>query len=707
MANNVKRDQMRQFLAIIVLLLTAATTHGQGMWQFGSANGVKPILNRDLDFHDSDHSHLYTFSMVGNATANRAITWNFGDAARAITVSGDTTLDDWFDQSVKRASSPILAGLTVSAAGHVILPLQNDAATPTLSFGDGDSGFYENSDDDLRIAIAGAARWSIDSGRLNSNSTGGGGILRTGGSLTTPCLHSSGDVDTGIGFDGANQLSLVTAGANRVHVGTTGNIGVNDANPGMRLVVGGDNEKLGFGAAEDCSIYYDGTNMVLNPKEIGSGGVVIEKGWISCSNVSGSDIGGGQFFGRNAGIAATESYRVTAVGSDAAGASTTGFDNVCVGASAGYWNRIGARNTIVGSGAGYGAYLESYGGATLVGYAAGNDIKAGADGMTAVGSEALSKVTTAQRNTALGYWAGKLTTGISNTAVGWSAMAVNTSGGSQVAVGEQALTASTTGTHNTAVGAQSMVANTTGSYNAALGWGSLDGNEDGSNNTGLGRQAGYRQTSGDDNVFVGYRSGDGDDADYSASKNTVVGVGALFGPETGANNNSVFGYHAGYALTTGTNNLLLGYQAGDVITTGGSNIIIGYDVDPSAAGASSELNIGDAITGDITVGSVDLRVKGDLVTNTYNFGADAEASDTYVITLDPAPAAYTTGMMVTFTANTANTGACTLNVNALGAKSLKAFHDQDPPDNYIEAGSAVLALYDGTNFQLLSPDANP
>ena len=107
------------------------------------------------------------------------------------------------------------------------------------------------------------------------------------------------------------------------------------------------------------------------------------------------------------------------------------------------------------------------------------------------------------------------------------------------------------------------------------------------------------------------------------------------------------------------------------------------------------------------MGSVDLRVKGDLVTNTYNFGADAEASDTYVITLDPAPAAYTTGMMVTFTANTANTGACTLNVNALGAKSLKAFHDQDPPDNYIEAGSAVLALYDGTNFQLLSPDANP
>lgn len=102
-----------------------------------------------------------------------------------------------------------------------------------------------------------------------------------------------------------------------------------------------------------------------------------------------------------------------------------------------------------------------------------------------------------------------------------------------------------------------------------------------------------------------------------------------------------------------------------------------------------------------------ILIGGNVVSNTYNFAADGEASDTYVITLVPVPAAYTTGMMIVFTANTANTGACTINVNALGAKAIKAFHDQDPPDNYIEAGSAVLLCYDGTNMQLLSPDANP
>ena len=89
------------------------------------------------------------------------------------------------------------------------------------------------------------------------------------------------------------------------------------------------------------------------------------------------------------------------------------------------------------------------------------------------------------------------------------------------------------------------------------------------------------------------------------------------------------------------------------------------------------------------------------------FAADAEASDTYVITLDPVPAAYFTGMVVVFTANTANTGACTLNVNSLGAKSIKKKHDQDPADGEIEAGAAVMVVYDGTNFQMLSQSAIP
>jgi len=94
------------------------------------------------------------------------------------------------------------------------------------------------------------------------------------------------------------------------------------------------------------------------------------------------------------------------------------------------------------------------------------------------------------------------------------------------------------------------------------------------------------------------------------------------------------------------------------------------------------------------------------VTRTFNFAADAQVNDTYVITLSPAPTAYITGMTIIFSANTPNTGACTINVNGLGAKSLKAYHDQDLPNNYIESGSMVMAIYDGNNFQMLQANAN-
>jgi len=95
-----------------------------------------------------------------------------------------------------------------------------------------------------------------------------------------------------------------------------------------------------------------------------------------------------------------------------------------------------------------------------------------------------------------------------------------------------------------------------------------------------------------------------------------------------------------------------------------------------------------------------------VVTGSFNYVADSAADDDYIVTLDPAPAAYVSGLNIYFDANTANTGACTLNVNSLGAKSIKKLHDQDPGNNCIEAGSIVHVIYDGINFQLMCPCAN-
>ena len=93
--------------------------------------------------------------------------------------------------------------------------------------------------------------------------------------------------------------------------------------------------------------------------------------------------------------------------------------------------------------------------------------------------------------------------------------------------------------------------------------------------------------------------------------------------------------------------------------------------------------------------------------STYSYAADAQASDTYAITLSPAPSAYATGQRFIFKANTANTGAASLNVNSLGAITLKKNHDQDLATDDIEAGSIIEVVYDSTGpvFQVMSVTA--
>lgn len=87
------------------------------------------------------------------------------------------------------------------------------------------------------------------------------------------------------------------------------------------------------------------------------------------------------------------------------------------------------------------------------------------------------------------------------------------------------------------------------------------------------------------------------------------------------------------------------------------------------------------------------------------YAADSVGTDAYAITLVPAVAAYATGQKFHFLAGTANTGACTLNVNGLGAKTIKKHRDQDTETGDIEANQIVTVVYDGTNFQMQSQTA--
>lgn len=86
----------------------------------------------------------------------------------------------------------------------------------------------------------------------------------------------------------------------------------------------------------------------------------------------------------------------------------------------------------------------------------------------------------------------------------------------------------------------------------------------------------------------------------------------------------------------------------------------------------------------------------------YAYAADAGGTDAYAITLAPALTSYVTGQHIKFKANTANTGPATLNVNALGAKTIKKNITQDLDSNDILANQIIEVVYDGTNFQMVS-----
>ena len=93
----------------------------------------------------------------------------------------------------------------------------------------------------------------------------------------------------------------------------------------------------------------------------------------------------------------------------------------------------------------------------------------------------------------------------------------------------------------------------------------------------------------------------------------------------------------------------------------------------------------------------------------YSFKAvycvDAGSNDTYACTLSPAISALNVGQTYYFSANTANTGAATINFSGTGAKTIKKQHDQDLADGDIEQGSIVAVNWDGTTMQMLSQTA--
>ncbi len=130
-----------------------------------------------------------------------------------------------------------------------------------------------------------------------------------------------------------------------------------------------------------------------------------------------------------------------------------------------------------------------------------------------------------------------------------------------------------------------------------------------------------------------------------------------------------------------------------------------FPITPSNSDASTtvkgvtKLSVAPAsATSPIAVGTNDNRVL-------VGYAVDSVGTDSYAITPSPAITAYAAGQVFTFKAGTANTGAATLNVSGLGAKTIKKNVSVDLETGNILANQIVVVEYDGTNMQLLSTAA--
>jgi len=259
------------------------------------------------------------------------------------------------------------------------------------------------------------------------------------------------------------------------------------------------------------------------------------------------------------GIASTGSYN-TAVGDSSLFSNTSASNNTAVGYQALYTNATLPEQTAVGYQAGF---YSTGGYNTFIGHGSGKNQSTG-DSNTYVGRGITG-------NAAVGA-----STGSNNTAMGNFALSRLTSGANNVAIGAASLQANTTGTTNIAVGVNALYANTVGLYNVAVGHEagySLGANAAGNGNTAMGHQAlFYAQTASASNTAVGFQALQSTSGN-NFNNSTAVGAEALK-INTSASNTAL-GYRAGYINTSGTNNVFVGIESGVNNTTGSGNTFVG------------------------------------------------------------------------------------------------------------------------------------
>jgi hypothetical protein len=293
---------------------------------------------------------------------------------------------------------------------------------------------------------------------------------------------------------------------------------------------------------------------------------------------------------------------------------------------------------------------------------------AGSSGNLSIGLGANGAVATSTffnlNNTAIGNGtlAGLSNSGNSNTAVGYKA--INSGAGIlyDTAVGFEALyNGGSNFGDNDAFGYQSQYTSTGGYQNASFGAQSLKFNTSGYDNAAFGFDALVNNTYPFNSVAVGASAGQGT-ASYSNNGGVYVGFEAGEFAQNNSNFNTLIGYAAGSAVTTGSNNIVIGAATSSTgnITTGSQNILIGASTALPSSTGNGQLDIGNFIYGTGLTGAGSTVSSGSIGIGTTTPGATLAVNGNALVA---GALAATGGLSVTGTTTTSalSTGALAIN----------------------------------------------
>jgi hypothetical protein len=144
------------------------------------------------------------------------------------------------------------------------------------------------------------------------------------------------------------------------------------------------------------------------------------------------------------------------------------------------------------------------------------------------------------------------------------------------------------------------------------------------------------------------------------------------------------------------------------IALGPGDIVAGQIIEVVYDGTNWQLISASGFTGTIAESQVtnlvtDLAAKAAVTgiqQEAYTYAADTGAANAYAVSLSPSPT-IVAGSKVIFKAANANTGASTLAVNGGSPIAIKKQGSTALASGDIAAGQIVVAVYDGTNFQMI------